>query len=160
MAAHLRPKGEDRPFKHNLHTQVAHPSAHDAPIERNRFQARREIQSRRDQHFVEIEESSQAMAAATQMMEDADLRFTQASSSIETINFALGTPRSHGEPGEDGESLSEEWEMDPPTVDPSLSPFPEAFSPPEDSSQPPCFAQPEHELSPELSPSLPESASS
>jgi hypothetical protein len=100
------------------------------------------------------------MAVATQMMEDADLRFTQASSSIDTINFALGTPRSHGEPGEDGESLSEEWDMDPPTVDPNLSPFLEAFLPPEDSSQPPCFAQPEHELSPELSPSLPESASS
>jgi hypothetical protein len=100
------------------------------------------------------------MTAATQMMTDADLRFTQASSSIDTINFALGTPRTHGGHGEDEESLPEDWDIDPPIEDLDQSPSLGVFSLPEDSSQPPHSAQPENELSPESSPSLHESASS
>jgi hypothetical protein len=160
MVAPLRPKGEDRPFKHNLHVQVAHPSAHDTPIERNRAQARREIQLRRDQHLADLEESSLAMSAATQAMTDADLRFTQASSSIQAENFALGTPRTHGGHGEDEESPPEDWDIDPPIEDLDQSPSLGVFSLPEDSVQPSHTAQPENELSPESSPSLNESVSS
>jgi hypothetical protein len=161
MVAPPRPKGEDRLFKHNLHAQVAHPSAHDTPIERNRIQARREIQIRRDQHLADLEESSLAMSAATQAMTDADLRFTQASSSIQAENYALGTPRPHGGHGEEEESLPEDWDIDDPHIeDPDRSPFLVDSSPPEGLWPSSHLDQPDEELSPESSPSLNDSVSS
>jgi hypothetical protein len=101
------------------------------------------------------------MSAATQAMTDADLRFTQASSSIQAENFALGTPRPHGGHGEEEESLPEDWDIDEPHIeDLDRSPSLGDFSPPEGSWQPSHIAQPEKELSPESSPSLNDSVSS
>ena len=83
-----RLKGEDRPFKHNLHIQVDHPSAHEAPIDRHRPQWRKIIQDRRDRHIADLDAASQAMA-------DADQLFTQASHHLQAENFTLATPRPH-----------------------------------------------------------------
>jgi hypothetical protein len=101
------------------------------------------------------------MSAATQAMTDADLRFTQASSSIQAENYALGTPRPHGDHDEEEESLLEDWEVDDPHIeDPDRSPFPVDSSPLEGSWLPSHPDQPEKELSPEPSASLNASVSS
>jgi len=101
------------------------------------------------------------MSAATQAMTDADLRFTQASSSIQAENYALGTPRPHGDHDEEEESLLEDWEVDDlDNEDPDRSLYPPDSSRPEDSWLPPHPDQPAEELSPEPTASLSASGSS
>jgi hypothetical protein len=161
MVVPPRPKGEDRLFKHNLYAQVAHPSAHETPIERHRTQSRQAIQSRRDQHLADLDESSQAMSAATQAMTDADLRFTQASNNIQAENYVLATPRPHRDHDEEAESLLEEWEADDSDnegLDRSL--YPPDSSRLEGSWPPPHPVEPAEELSPEPTASLSASGSS